>query len=425
MPAQEGKESASLLTIFITVFIDLLGIGIIIPVIPALFFEPSSGFFSEAIPELRRNILYGLLIGIYPFMQFFGAPVLGALSDRHGRRPMLTISLFGTMLGYILFAVAIEQELLWLLFVSRALPGFTGGNIAIIFSSISDVSEGASRASNFGLVGMAFGLGFILGPTIGGVLADSTVVSWFNPATPFWFTSGLTFLNIVLVQLRFKETLKYRRDSRVSLFTGMQNLALSFQMPNLRRIFPVVLLLSLGFTFFTQFFSVKLIQEFSYTEKDIGLLYGWIGIWMAGTQGILVRRLARYIPSADVITVSMVLRSVALFLILLPAEGYMFYILTPLIAVSQGMTGPNLTAVVSEQATPDQQGQVLGINQSMQSIGQAVPPVIAGYFNSINGNLPIITAGIITFLAWAVYMVFFWRKRKKEYAPKTTSHSES
>ncbi|HKK74257.1 MAG TPA: MFS transporter, partial [Saprospiraceae bacterium] len=157
--------------------------------------------------------------------------------------------------------------------------------------------------------------------------------------------------------------------------------------------------------------------------KDIGLLYGWIGIWMAATQGILVRRLAKYIPSADVITVSMVLRGIALFLILLPNEGYMFYVLTPLIAISQGMTGPNLTAVVSEQATPDQQGQVLGINQSMQSIGQAVPPVIAGYINSINGNLPIITAGVITFIAWIVYLVFFWRKQRG--GEKTTGHSES
>lgn len=412
MSEAEGNQRASLLTIFITVFIDLLGIGIIIPVIPALFFEPSSDFFSTDISELRRSVLYGLLLGIYPFMQFFGAPMLGALSDRHGRRPMLSISLIGTMVGYLLFAIAIQQQLLWLLFVSRALPGFTGGNIAIIFSSISDVSTGASRASNFGLVGMAFGLGFILGPTIGGVLADSTVVPWFNPATPFWFTAILTLLNIVLVQWRFKETLRYRRDTRVSPLTGIRNIALSFQLPNLRRIFPVVLLLSLGFTFFTQFFSVKLIQDFSYTEKDIGLLYGWIGIWMATTQGLLVRRLARYFRSADIITVSMIVRSLSLFLILIPTEGYLFYVLTPLIAVSQGMTGPNLTAVVSEQAEAEQQGQVLGINQSMQSIGQAVPPVIAGYFNSINGDLPIITAAVITFVAWLVYMLFFWRRGK-------------
>ena len=413
MPEVEGKKRASLLTIFITVFIDLLGIGIIIPVIPVLFFEPSSGFFGPEDSEMRRSILYGLLLGIYPFMQFFGAPMLGALSDRYGRRPLLTVSLIGTMVGYALFAVAIDQEILWLLFVSRALPGFTGGNIAIIFSSISDVSTGSSRASNFGLVGMAFGLGFILGPTIGGILADNTVVSWFNPATPFWFTAGLTLLNVILVQARFKETLLDPQSSKVSIFTGIRNISMAFKLPNLRKIFPVVLLLSLGFTFFTQFFSVKLIQDFSYTEKEIGLLYGWIGIWMAATQGILVRRLAKYIKSADVITVSIVIRAISLFLILLPNDPTMFYVLSPLIAVSQGMTGPNLTAVVSEQATASQQGQVLGINQSMQSIGQAIPPLIAGYINSINGNLPILTAGIITLVAWLVYMLVFWRHQKK------------
>lgn len=414
MSESTGARKTSLLTIFITVFIDLLGIGIIIPVLPVLFYAPDSGFFSPEVSELRRSILYGLLLGIYPFLQFFGAPILGALSDRYGRRPMLLLSLTGTLVGYLLFAVAIQEQWLWLLFFSRALPGFTGGNISIIYSSISDISTGSSKAGRFGLVGMAFGLGFILGPAIGGILADSTLVSWFNAATPFWFTSILTLINIGLVYGRFTETLAERKSSSISFFTGIRNISIAFKSPQLSKIFPVVLLLSLGFTFFTQFFSVKLIQDFSWTEKDIGLLYGWVGIWMALTQGFLVGRVARYIRSADVITVSMVIRGIALLLVLLPTQEYMFYVIAPFIAISQGMTNPNLTAVVSEQASEQEQGQVLGINQSMLSVGQAVPPVLAGYLNTLNGNLPILIAGLVTLLAWLIYMIFFWRQDKKK-----------
>lgn len=416
-----NKPKASLLTIFITVFIDMLGVGIIIPVIPVLFFEDASGLFGPEVSEATRSILYGFLIASYPVLQFFGAPLLGALSDRYGRRPMLSLSLVGTMIGYLLFALAIKEGLLWLLFLSRMLPGFTGGNISIILSSIADVSDTQTRTKNFGLVGMAFGLGFILGPTIGGLLADDTVVSWFEPATPFWFTAGITLLNILLVQWRFRETLQERSTHRLGLFQGMRNVTKSFRSPNLRGIFTVVLALSLGFTFFTQFYSVLLIQEFDFSEKNIGLLYGWIGIWLALTQGVIVRQLSnRFLPSA-VLQFSILFLSLSVASVLLPDSSWWFYLIAPFIAMSQGVTSPNITSVISEQARPDQQGEILGINQSMQSLGQAVPPIIAGYLNAINNQLPMLVSALLIFCGWLIYMFIFgaWsgkRQGKKQKA---------
>jgi len=414
MSKERRAPRHSLLTIFITVFIDMLGVSIIIPVIPALFFEEQSGFFDPAFPQDSRSILYGFLIAAYPIMQFFGAPLLGALSDRYGRKPMLSLSLLGTLLGYLLFGLAINNELLWLLFASRMLPGFTGGNIAIILSSISDVSDQSSRAKNFGLVGTAFGIGFILGPTIGGILADGSVVSWFNPATPFWFTAILTTINIVLVQFRFRETLQEHNYGRtISVFTGFRNIAFSFQSPNLREILSVVLLLSLGFTFFTQFFSVLLIDRFDFTEKNIGLLYGWIGIWLALTQGVTVRILSRYFSSTAIVSVMPFFLAVSIGLILVPDQSWWFYVITPLIATSQGTTTPNLTAVLSSQASAEEQGKILGVNQSMSSVGQAIPPIVAGYLNTLNGNLPLLSATFFVFIAWLVYFFLFYPKYKQ------------
>jgi len=173
----------------------MLGIGIIIPVIPALFFDDGGSFFTEAMSYENRSVIYGFLLAAFPIMQFFGAPILGALSDRHGRKPMLMLSLMGTMIGYFLFAIALLYGQLWLLFFSRMLPGFTGGNISIVYSAIADVSDGPERTKNFGMIGMAFGLGFILGPAIGGILADNSIVSWFNAATPFWFTNHFTLFS--------------------------------------------------------------------------------------------------------------------------------------------------------------------------------------------------------------------------------------
>ncbi|MEL6863311.1 MAG: MFS transporter [Bacteroidota bacterium] len=401
--SKPSTNTAILLTIFVTVFIDMLGISIVIPVIPTLFFEADSQFFDLSVSMERRSILYGVLVACFPLMQFFGAPILGALSDRYGRKPVLTVALIGTFLGYILFAYAILSHQLWLLFFSRMLPGFTGGNVAIVLSAIADISEAKDKARNFGLVGAAFGIGFILGPTIGGLLADDSILPWFNHATPFWFTAALTLFNVGLVHWRFPETLQNKRIIPLSLMTGLKNVATSFRIPELRVIFSVVLLLSLGFTFFTQFFSVKLIQEFDYREKDIGFLFGWIGIWLVFTQGYVVRQLSGRIKAEKVLLYSIPLLTFGLTLILVPEQSFWFFVITPLVALGQGVTSPHLTTVVSERAGTERQGEILGISQSMQSLGATLPPILAGYLNTLDGDYPIMASALLTFIACVVY----------------------
>ena len=175
-------------------------------------------------------------------------------------------------------------------------------------------------------------------------------------------------------------------------------------MPGLRNTFIVVLLLSVGFSFFTQFYAVFLIQKFAYTEKNIGLLYGWVGLWFAITQGGIVRVLAGHFRSRQLLSVSILLLSLALVVILLPNQAAWLYVATPFLAIFQGIISPNMASVISSRAGPDRQGELLGINQSMQSLGEVIPPFIAGYLNALNGNLPLLTAAVLTFIAWLLYM---------------------
>ncbi len=402
-------KKISILPIFLTVLIDMIGVGIIIPVFAVILLRPDTGLLPPETAESTRLIMIGFLIAAYPIAQFFGAPILGSLSDRFGRKIILILSLAGTVFGYLLFAYGITANLLIILFLGRILDGFTGGNISIAMSAIADISDAKEKAKNFGLVGMAFGFGFILGPAIGGKLSDSSLVSWFNFATPFWFAAGLTVLNIFFILWKFEETFTSSTKRPMSLLTGFHNIAKAFRLTTLRTMLLVVFLLTLGFNFFTQFFQVFLIQKFAYTQSDIGNIFAFIGLCIAFVQGILTRPLSKRFVPTSIMSFCALGLACTLPALILPSESWMLYVLLPFVAVFNGLTYPNANAIISNLADAESQGEVLGINQSMQALAMAIPPIIAGFIVTIDRNLPILTAGVLTLAAWFVFEFAFRR----------------
>lgn len=392
-------------SIFVTVFIDLLGFGILIPVFPLLISEgsafrvtPTSWSFTQGL------IMLGWLQAVYPLFVFLAAPILGQLSDRHGRRPILALSIFGTGVGYFLFAVGIMTANIPLLFASRALDGITGGNLAVANAAIGDVSTNENRARNFGVLGAAFGLGFIIGPYIGGKLSSPGVSfyglfdtpSWFGATTPFWFAGVLSLANCAMVLASFPETLAHRFDvGRIRLTKAVSNVVEGFGSERLRFVLLGSFLFNAGFTFFTTFFGVYLRNNFGFDSSRTGDYFALVGLSIALAQVLLVPRVARRLADYRVLRFSMFgTATMMLVYFVTPAgESLWLYLAIPFFTSFNGLTMANMTSLVSRSAEPGRQGQAMGIASSVQSLAAVPASVLVGYITSgITSSQPLIVA---------------------------------
>jgi len=402
-----SQQNTSLLIIFFVVFLDLLGFTILMPVeTPMMLDTGENAFLPQSTSLADREFLIGLLLMVYPLAQFFAAPVLGLLSDKHGRKKILAVCLAGGLASYVLFALGIITKSLPLLFIARILAGLTGGSIAVAMSAVADISTRDTKAKNFGIVGTAFGLGFIIGPFVGGVLADSNTVSWFAYWTPFAFAAILTAANLLFLRLRFKETLKEPVHVKISLFTGAKQFAKALTSQNLRALYLVGFLFILGFNFFTSFFLVYMSIKFGYTPAQMGILFAYMGLWIVATQMLIIGPVLKRFSPRQVLSVSLLGISVSTAAMLLPTEAWMIYLIIPFMAISNGLTNPTYNAAVSNTARDDEQGEVMGMSQSVSSLAMAIPPLVAGVIVQWGIQVPTLAAAGLCFLSWASFRAF-------------------
>lgn len=356
-------KRSPLLIIFITVFIDLIGFGIVIPVLP---------FYVEGTEFNASPRTVGLLFASYSVMQLIFSPILGKLSDRYGRRPILLISLIGTGIGFLILGFATT---LWMLFLGRIIDGISGGNISTAQAYIADVTTPEDRAKGMGLIGAAFGLGFVFGPAIGGIL------SRWGIHVPFVFAAALAFTNAILLYFLLPETVTPEHPARTLGAAGRwTQLGEALKQSRLAFILLIYFLFVVAFSVMTTTFGLFTMYRFGYDAHETGWLFVFVGLIGAIIQGGLIGRLVKRFGELPLVVTGALLFSASLFAI--PFTGPQTGLATLLLvggtfSVGNSLSMPALTSLASKSAGRQEYGIVLGVTQSVASLSRTVGPLIA------------------------------------------------
>ena len=358
-----------LIPIFIVVFVDLLGFSIILPLLP--YYASKFG----ASPQL-----IGYLIASYSICQFIASPFLGDLSDRYGRRPVLLYSQIGSCLGFVLmgFALQLPNPLLWL-FVARIVDGLSGGNLTVAQAYISDITKPEERARNFGMIiGVSFGLGFLIGPTLGGFL------SRYGYDVPAYAAAVFSFASIMATLFLLPETQHQHDETRPSGLALYTRVFDYLSIPELRRLLMVFFFMTLPFALYVTMFPLFADHQLNFTAEQTGYFLGFVGflgiVWQGAVIGPLVKRFGDY----RALVIGLISSACGLFYIVTVNVWWKLVFVALFFSFGHGISRPSLTSIITQTAPPNRRGGVLGAMTSLESFTRIIAPILGGWIIAVH-----------------------------------------
>jgi MFS family permease len=397
-------------TLSTTMLISFFGLAVVIPVFaPLLIGEQHTLLFSGPASLPMRLFLLGLLIAAFPLAGFFGTPLIEGLSDRRGRKPILALTLSIAAISYVLCALGIIWDHMLLLLLSRLVGGFAGSSAAVAVQAVGDVKDEQRRAKIMASMATLGGFGFLIGPLLGGKLADPRIVSWFTDATPFWFMAILSLLNLVLILFGYRESLQFKRKSSLNCLRGCYALGEALTTKELGLIATIFLLFGLAWSFFIDFFPVYLVQKWGFIPAQIGDYYIYITAWYFAVQWFLIGPASRLLVKPGLLPWLMLLAPFVLLLLLLPNRYSWEFLITPLTVATMTLALPTLYSILPAVAKWKSGEQLVRVSHALQTVSYIFAPLIGGLVAGIAMALPTILAAAAALIAWILLLTLLRR----------------
>lgn len=401
------NSKLNLIIILLIAFVDYVGIGLVYPIFAVLLFDPNILIVPANSSLEYRGAMLGILISLTPISQFFISPILGTFSDVKGRKPALLIGIGFGCLGYIIAVLGVYMSSLWLLFLYRILVGASDATAAVAQATLADISTEENKVKRFSYLSSCLGLGFTVGPFMGGILADPTVVSWFNYSTPLIAAGLMSLMNLILVLWKFPETQQILEKRNFDFTEGLHNLRKVFLLKNLRWVFFGGFALYFGWSVFNEFAPLLLRERFDFSLSRIGEFYAYTGAWFAIGALMATRFVDRFSPEKIAI-ISTLLVAICMLTFLIPSQSVYIWLITPLMLCSLAFAYPTATTIISNCTCSKTQGGILGVYQSVCAAAMGLSPLVVG---SAVGAYPSLTAwgGALCFVFASLG---FWNSKK-------------
>lgn len=401
--------------LLLVLFIDGMGLGLVFPILNGLIFDPASHFLPPSIQTpLLHNLIYGGIVGIFMLCWFFGAAILGDLSDKIGRKKSLIICLVGAFLSYLFSALAVVVHSIFLLIVGRVISGLTSGSQPIAQAAIIDISTEEHKSRNIGYILLSLSLGFVFGPLLGGILSDNKIVSWFTFATPFYFASCISFINIIMLLVLFKETFVSKSTTfKINPYQAIDIFISAFKNESVRTLSIVFFIYIFGWSSFYSFIALYLLQIYGFSPTEVSVFMAVMGVGFGIGTGYLVNFFAKRFSLRDTFIYGAVLAAVlALTIVIVRNATLEWFLISPL-AVGIAVSYSSILTIFSNQVDEKSQGWVMGITGSIMAFVFGLTGIVMGLVAVWNAAAPLYIAGISLLLSVIYMLVFFQEKIQK------------
>ncbi|MDC9604307.1 MFS transporter [Xenorhabdus griffiniae] len=394
--------------------LDFIGLGMVVAIFPHMMISDAASLFPDGWDHQKKVIMLGVFLAIYPLGQFFGASILGKMSDIYGRRKMMLMTVAGTAIAFAISAYAVIESSAGLLLLSRLLAGMMAGNVAIAQASMADISTPGNKTKNLTMIQTALGLAWVIGPPTGGWLTNFSLGSFSGYMTPFVIMAAIFILLFIYTLVAYPDTLEKHTQEKINAFSGLVQIAKAYSHTELRTAFAVWTIFVAGWWLFESFLPAYLLDIYRFSSFQIGTFLASMGATYALFQYFVVRHVAKFAKPESMVRYSLVVSSLAVMAIPIVSNVIYLHILITLFVTSMGFALPGLISSISNLVPENEQGEIMGSISSIQALATLMVMLVGGFLDTTNIRVTVVGGGLLLLISWLLFVARLRAINRKE-----------